>query len=153
MRLVILPLIALAAAATPALANEARVEARGGVIWDGGVTEDVWGIAAGYDWDLGEKTFVGLEVSGDKIGVSGTKVAFGFTGRAGAKLSDATKLYADVGYTTAGCTGCEDAINLGAGVEHKLSGNVYGKLAYRHYFIGNSFSDSDAVVAGVGFKF
>ncbi len=71
----------------------------------------------------------------------------------GAKLSDATKLYADVGYTTAGCTGCEDAINLGAGVEHKLSGNVYGKLAYRHYFIGNSFSDSDAVVAGVGFKF
>ena len=69
------------------------------------------------------------------------------------KLSDATKLYADVGYTTAGCTGCEDAINLGAGVEHKLSGNVYGKLAYRHYFIGNSFSNSDAVVAGVGFKF
>ena len=78
MRLVILPLIALAAAATPALANEARVEARGGVIWDGGVTEDVWGIAAGYDWDLGEKTFVGLEVSGDKIGVSGRGASLAF---------------------------------------------------------------------------
>lgn len=80
MRKVLLPLLASLAIATPAMANEARIEARGGVIWANGTSEDVWGAAAGYDFDLGETAFAGVEVSGDKIGTSGTKVSWGFAG-------------------------------------------------------------------------
>ncbi|PLK24290.1 outer membrane protein [Novosphingobium sp. TH158] len=153
MKKLVLALAASAALAAPAMANEARIEARGGVIWDGGSSEDVWGIAAGYDFDLGSSAFAGLEVSGDKIGAAGQKVAFGLTGRLGTKVGEKTKLYVDGGYTTENCDLCEDAIHAGVGVEHTIAGNVYGKLAYRHYFVGNGFSDLDTVVAGVGIKF
>jgi len=107
MRKILIALAATAAFASPALANEARVEARGGVIWSDGDTQDFWGMAAGYDFDLGEKAFAGLEVSGDKI----------------------------------------------AGYEQGFGNNLYGKVAYRHYFVGNGFSDSDAVTVGLGIKF
>ena len=83
MRKVLLPLLASLAVASPALANEARVEARGGVFWADGYTQDSYGVAAGYDFDLGETLFAGAEVSADKIADTGTKVAFGLTGRAG----------------------------------------------------------------------
>ena len=72
MKKIILPILATLAFATPAMANEARVEARGGVIWSNGDSEDTWGVAAGYDFDLGTTAFAGVEVSGDKIGTSGT---------------------------------------------------------------------------------
>lgn len=153
MRKILIALAATMAVATPALANEARVEARGGVIWDGGTTEDFWGMAAGYDFDLGEKAFAGLEVSGDKIGSTGTKVAFGLTGRLGAKVSEKGKLFVDGGYTTEPCDLCEDSLHAGAGYEQGFGSNLYGKVAYRHYFVGNGVSDSDAVTVGLGFKF
>ena len=155
MRKILIALAATAtvAAASPALANEARVEARGGVIWSDGDTQDFWGMAAGYDFDLGEKAFAGLEVSGDKIGTSGTKVAFGVTGRLGAKVSEKGKLFVDGGYTTEPCDLCEDSLHLGAGYEQGFGNNLYGKVAYRHYFVGNGFSDSDAVTVGLGIKF
>ena len=47
MHKVLLSLAASLALATPALANEARVEARGGVIWDQGDEEAIAGVAAG----------------------------------------------------------------------------------------------------------
>ncbi|MFN9376969.1 MAG: hypothetical protein ACK564_08075 [Novosphingobium sp.] len=153
MRKILIALAATAAFASPALANEARVEARGGVIWSDGDTQDFWGMAAGYDFDLGEKAFAGLEVSGDKIGTSGTKVAFGVTGRLGAKVSEKGKLFVDGGYTTEPCDLCEDSLHLGAGYEQGFGNNLYGKVAYRHYFVGNVFSDSDAVTVGLGIKF
>ena len=154
MRKFVLPLLAAAAfgaAATPALANEARVEARGGVYWLPGTSKAVAGIAAGYDFDLGAGAFSGVEISGDKVLTSGTKVAFGFTGRLGAKLSGA-KLFAAGGYTTEPCDFCEGAWHAGVGGEVPLMANVYGKLEYRHFFVKN-FQDSDSVVAGVGLKF
>ncbi|MEJ6009684.1 outer membrane protein [Novosphingobium aquae] len=153
MKKLILALAATAAFASPALANETRVEARGGVIWDSGVTEDVYGVALGYDFDLGSSAFAGVEVSGDKIATTGTKVAFGLTGRLGAKMGTSTKLFVDGGYTTESCDLCDSSIHAGVGVEQALTSNVYGKLAYRHYFFDNNVSDSDAVVVGVGFKF
>lgn len=149
-------LIALAATATvtsPALANETRVEARGGVIWDGGETEDFWGLAAGYDFDLGDKAFAGLEVSGDKVGASDTKVAFGLTGRLGAKVSERGKLFVDGGYTTKPCDLCEDSLHAGVGFEQGFGNNLYGKVAYRHFFVDQGLSDSDAVTVGLGFRF
>ena len=72
MRKVLIALAASAAAlASPAFAaGEGRIEARGGVVWDGGSTEDVYGVAAGYDFDLGEKAIAGVEVSGHRRGLS-----------------------------------------------------------------------------------
>jgi len=153
MRKILIALAATAAFASPALANEARVEARGGVIWSDGDSQDFWGMAAGYDFDLGEKAFAGLEVSGDKIGTSGTKVAFGVTGRLGAKVSEKGKLFIDGGYTTEPCDLCADSTHLGAGYEQGFGNNLYGKIAYRHYFTNKGFSDSDAVTVGLGIKF
>lgn len=152
MRLVILSAAAALLAATPAVANEIRVEARGGAIWNDANTEAVAGVAAGYDFDLGEKTFVGMEVSGDKVLVDGAKVLFGFTGRGGAKLG-AGKVYVDGGYSTTFDGKLADAWHLGAGYEHAFGEKLYGKIAYRHYFNEGLVTDTDAVMAGVGVKF
>ena len=53
MRIVLLSLAASLVAATPALANEVRVETRAGVYWTDGATKGTAGVAAGYDFDLG----------------------------------------------------------------------------------------------------
>lgn len=153
MRKILIGLAASLAIASPALANEGRVEARGGIVWDGGASEDAYGVALGYDWDLGEQTFAGLEVSGDKIAASGTGLGLGFTGRFGVKASEKTKVFADAGYTVNTCTACEDAFHAGAGVEFGIGEKAYAKLGYRHYFVGNGFSDYDAAVVGVGMRF
>lgn len=153
MRLVLLSLAASLVAASPALANEGRIEGRGGVIWGSGNSEAIAGIAAGYDWDMGSKAFVGLEVSGDKILESNTRVAFGAAARAGLKTSEAGKLYAIGGYATKPCKFCEESWNLGAGYEHKLSGNIYGKVEYRHNFVGNNIADTNVAGVGLGLRF
>lgn len=153
MKKIILPILASLAVATPALANETRVEARGGVIWADGASEDTWGAALGYDFDLGERTFAGVEVSGDKIGDSGSKMAFGFTGRAGIKATPGTRLFAAGGYTTEACDNCGDQWHLGGGLEQNVSGPVYLKVEYRHFFDNDVLVSGDSVVAGVGARF
>lgn len=153
MRKVLLSLAASLAVASPALANEARVEARGGVYWTPGYTQDTAGVALGYDYDMGSSAFVGAEASADKILDGGTKVAFGFTGRAGAKVTPADKLFVAGGYTTKPCDLCEDAVHAGAGYEHAFGTNLYGKVEYRHFFTNNSAPDANAVTAGIGLKF
>jgi hypothetical protein len=152
MRKIIIALVASAALATPALANEARVEARGGVIWGPGNTEATAGVAAGYDFDLGSSAFAGLEVSADKILTSGTHVAVGFTGRAGAKLG-AGKLFAAGGHTTSFASGADSQWHAGAGYEHGFGNNFYGKVEYRHFFKRGFTTNADAVSAGLGMKF
>lgn len=155
MRTVLISLAAAAAAAaTPALANESRVEARGGVIWGGGDTEATIGTAIGHDVDLGTSAFFGAEVSGDKVLTSGTKVAWGFTGRVGAKVGDAGKVYANGGYTTEFCSSCESNWHVGGGYQHNLGNNLYGKVEYRHYLPkAAGAADSDAVGVGLGVRF
>jgi outer membrane immunogenic protein len=139
--------LALTAAASPALANEGRVEARGGIVWAGGGEEAVAGAAAGYDWDLGESAFIGVEGSADKILVDGIDVLFGATARVGAKLGENGRLYATGGYTF----GEGDAAHIGAGYQHNLGESVYAKVEYRHFF--DDFADLDAAVVGIGFRF
>jgi hypothetical protein len=154
MRTVLISLAAALAAASPAIANEARVEARGGVIWGGGDTEATVGAAVGYDLDLGTSAFAGAEVSGDKILTGGTKVGFGFTGRAGVRTSEAGKLYANGGYTTEFCDTCEGSYHVGAGYQQNLGSQLYGKVEYRHYLPkAAGAADSDAVGVGVGLRF
>lgn len=152
MRSILLAAAASLVAATPALANETRVEARGGIVWNNGDSDATAGVAAGYDFDLGNMAFAGGEVTADKILTSGTKVSFGFNGRLGAKVGDAGKLYAVGGYNTESCDACDGTWTAGAGYQHGFS-NLYGKVEYRHFFVKNGFSDYDAAVVGVGYKF
>ncbi len=152
MRTVILAAAASLVAATPALANEARVETRGGIVWSNGDSEAIAGVAAGYDYDLGSAAFVGAEVTADKILTSGTRVTFGFNGRGGAKIGENGKAYVVGGYNTKNCEFCDGTWTAGAGYQHAF-GNVYGKLEYRHFFVNNNVPDFDAVAVGVGYKF
>lgn len=145
--------IALAAAtaalvAVPAQANEARVEARGGIAWASGTEEAIAGVAAGYDFDLGSSAFIGVEASADKILVSGADVAFGATGRIGAKVSENGKLFVAGGYTFGEG---EDVPHLGGGYNHKVGSNVYVTAEYRHFF--SDFVDVNAATLGVGVNF
>lgn len=140
------------AAGTPALANEARVEARGGVVFGNGDEEAIAGVAAGYDFDLGDKFFAGPEVSADKILVDGTRVSFGLGGRAGVKVSERGKLYALATWQSKPCGACDDFWTAGAGYQHSFGSRFYGKVEYRHFFTDGG-GDADAVLAGVGLRF
>lgn len=153
MRKIILPLFASLAFAAPAMAGETRAEVRGGVIWTPTTTEDTWGAAVGYDADLGPLAFAGAEVSGDKIGTNGTKVAWGLTGRLGLRAATGTKVFAAAGYTTEACDLCRGQVHAGAGLEQKIAGPFYVKGEYRHFFENDMIGHSDALVAGVGIKF
>jgi outer membrane immunogenic protein len=142
---------ALAFAAAPAMANETRVEARGGIVWANGFDEATAGIAAGYDFDLGETAFAGVEVSGDKILTDNTRVSFGFGGRVGAKLGEAGKLYVASSYQTKPCSFCDDSVSVGAGYQHALGEKLYAKVEYRRYIADGT--DLNGAVIGIGAKF
>lgn len=155
MRNFALPLIAAAAmvgaAATPALANETRAEARAGVQWLPGTSKATAGAALGYDFDLGPGMFTGVEVSADKPLASGYKTQFGFQGRAGANLMG-SKLYGIAGYTTEPCDNCRGSWDAGAGAQVALMGPLYGKVEYKHLFTDKG-ADRDTLLGGVGIKF
>ncbi len=139
-----------AAVSAPAFAaegGEGRVEARGGIVFASGASEAIAGVAAGYDFDLGETTFIGVEASADKILVDGSDILFGATARVGGKIGEKGKLYATAGYTF----GEGDAFHAGAGYQHAFGENAYGKLEYRRFF--SSVVDLNVVAVGVGYKF
>lgn len=141
-------LIAAAAAlvvAAPAAANEARGEARSGIAWAAGEEEMLVGVAFGYDFDLGDSAFVGVEGSADKLLVDGADVVWGGTVRAGAKLGEG-KLYVAGGYSISDV----EAFHLGAGYQHKIGPNSYLKAEYRRFF---DVIDVNVVAAGVGVTF
>lgn len=150
MRKIIIAAVAAATlSSTPAFAQaagEGRVEARGGVAWANGQEEAIAGIAAGYDFDLGETAFVGVEGSADKILVGGTEVVFGATARAGVKAGENGKFYVNAGYSF----NDSDAFHAGAGYQHKLGKNVYAKVEYRRFF---DTVDINTAAVGVGFAF
>lgn len=155
MRIAILSLAAVASAAlaTPAFADEARVETRGGVVWNRGDTEAIAGVAAGYDFDLGSRAFAGVDVSADKLLTSDTRVSWGFGGRLGLKTGSGGKLYALSDYQTKNCATCNESVAVGAGYQQDLGQKLYGKVEYRHYLVGDNAPDTDGVLAGVGMKF
>lgn len=136
----------------PALANEARVEARGGIAWAQGNEEAVAGVAAGYDFDLGNSEngglFVGVEGSADKVLAGGADVFFGTSARVGAKIGQSGKLFAIGGYSFGEG---EDVPHLGGGYQHKINSNVYLKAEYRHFF--SDFVDTNTASVGVGVTF
>jgi outer membrane immunogenic protein len=141
-------LIALPAA--PALAEEtaggARAEIRGGVAWSEHETDPILGIAAGYDFDLGEKAFLGGEVSGEKVLAEDTYVELALTGRLGTKVSEKGSVFLAGGYTF---THHGDAPHVGLGYEHHLGhGGTYIATEYRHVFVDHH--EANAVTIGIG---
>lgn len=148
--LISLAAVAAATAATPALADEGRVDLHGGLVWAGGDSEGTAGVAAGYDWDMGTGGFFGVEGSVDQVLVDGADPFFGLSGRIGGKVAGGKgKLYALGGYTFGEG---EDSPHAGVGYEHMLGGRVYGKVEYRHFFV-DDFQDLNAAVVGVGIRF
>lgn len=138
-------------AAAPAAANEARIEARGGLSFgEDQSTEAVAGVAAGYDVDFGERAFFGVEASADKVLVDNSGFVLGATARMGLKLKGARPFIA-AGYTHLTCDLCLDAVHVGAGTEVDLTSRVYGKVEYRRFFFEGT--DSNVVAAGVGMRF
>ncbi len=133
---------------TPAFAaGEARVEARGGVIWGNGNEEAVAGAAIGYDFDLGSTAFAGVEGAGDIALADGAEVVWSVGGRVGAKLNEKGKLYANAG--VAFCCSTED-FYAGAGYQHKIGSSAYLKAEYRHIF--GAF-DANTATVGIGLTF
>lgn len=155
MRIALVPLAAVAAvaAATPALANEARIEARTGVIWDGSNSDAVAGVAAGYDHDLGNNLFVGVEGSAEKVLASDTRVSWGAGGRVGAKVMPGSKLYALADWESKRCSTCNSAVGVGGGWQQDLGQRFYGKVEYKHLLVGDNTPDADLGLVGVGVKF
>jgi outer membrane immunogenic protein len=139
--------IAAMAAAAPAYASgEGRVEARGGIAFAGGQEEAFIGAAAGYDFDLGDKAFIGIEAGADKILQGGSDVFFTAAARLGLKSSSGkARVYTLGGY---GIAGSQDEPFVGGGVQFNLGAKAYGKVEYRRVLASES---SDVNFAGVGF--
>jgi len=135
----------VATAATPAWAgDEVRVEARGGIAWAGGTSEAFAGAGGGYDFDLGDKAFVGVDLGVDKVLARGTDEFWSVGGRIGAKIGKKGRLYASGGVGF--CCGGSDPY-IGAGYQHNLGRKLYGKIEYRRAL---STFGPDINFAGVG---
>jgi outer membrane immunogenic protein len=127
----ILTVAAVAAfAVTPAYARgEGRVEAYGGIAFAGGTSEAFAGVSGGYDFDLGDKAFVGLDLGVGKVLANGTKAFWNVGGRIGAKAGKNGRIFASGGMGF--CCGGSDPY-VGAGYQHKFGSNIYGKIEYRN---------------------
>ena len=141
----------------------------------------VYGVGLGYDIDVGKNAFVGLDLSlddstmkecensailaNDRLCVAaGRDLAAGL--RAGVNVGTSGKVYGLAGYTNArfkasyttpgGVRTSEadnlDGFRLGAGYQHALSGNTYGKVEYRYSNYENDISRHQ-VLFGVGMNF
>ena len=124
----------------------ARAELRGGVAWSEGHTDPVLGIATGYDFDLGDHTFLGAEVSGEKIPTEDTYVELALTARLGTAVSEEGSLFVNGGYTF---THHGDGPHLGLGYEYHLGhGGTYVAAEYRHVFVDHH--QANAITIGIG---
>jgi outer membrane immunogenic protein len=145
-KIILLGAAAAALASTPAMAaGEGRIEGRAGLAWAAGTEDFVAGVAAGYDFDLGETVFAGPEVAYD-TNFDGLD-AINLGGRLGFKAAEKTKVYLAAGYDV----GDIDEFNAGVGVQQSFGEKVYGKVEYRRYFFNGT--DLNAAVVGIGVKF
>ena len=140
----------VAATHTPAYASgEGGAEARAGIASAGGTSETFAGIGGGYDFDLGDRVFVGVDVGADKVLARGTDVFVSVGGRVGAKVGDKGRIYASGGMGF--CCGGSDPY-IGAGYQHRLNPKVYGKIEYRKALSGFG-PNVDFVGIGLGVTF
>jgi hypothetical protein len=140
---------------TPARADETRVEVNTSGNFYGGDYQQSIGVAAGHDFTLAPSVFAGPEVSLDKTLATNTLTRFGISGRVGADLGAAGKLYAVGGWATQPYHGGNPDWDIGAGYQHSLIPGTYGKLEYRHFTSSaNGITPSrDAITVGFGAHF
>lgn len=153
MRLMVLGLAAALAAATPALADETRIELHGGGSWVSQHPNFDIGAGIGRDFTLAPATFVGVEASLDKILGSNAVTMLGLEGRAGLNVPVVGKLYAVSGYNTKPYSGTKGEWNLGLGVQKSIEPGAYIKLEYRHYFANDTMLAREGLLAGIGGTF
>jgi outer membrane immunogenic protein len=135
----------------PAIANEGRVEIRGGYTSVISVSKPVVGAAVGYDFDLGSDAFIGGEVSVDEVlnFAPINEVEVGLTARAGFKVAEKTRLYANGGYSF----GNGGSLHAGFGAEHTINDKFFVKLEHRRNFTNTIPFDFDSTYLGFGIKF
>ena len=148
---------------------------------DRGDTGLLYGVGLGYDLAVGNRAFVGADfsfdestqreceasalVTNDELCLrAGRDIAAGVRG--GVMIGERGKLYALAAYTNArfktryttpaGVVTREadnlDGFRLGAGYQHKIAGNAYGKIEYRYSNYEAGIERHQALV-GVGFEF
>jgi outer membrane immunogenic protein len=141
----------------------------------------LYGVGLGYDLNVGKNAFVGIDLSADDSTMkqceagaiiandelclrAGRDLAAGI--RAGVNIGESGKVYALAGYTNArfkfayttpaGVTTRDaenlDGFRLGAGYQHALGGNTYGKVEYRYSNYEQDISRHQVLV-GVGISF
>lgn len=137
----------LATVATPAVANETRLEARGGIAWVSGASDETIGVALGHDVDLGQTTFIGVEAVADTdFNISDPTI--GVNARLGFKAGENSKLFASAGYAYSTGFEIDDAV-VGAGFQHNLGASSLVSIQYQRYI---DFDINRATV-GLGFRF
>ena len=172
--------IALAAAATPAMAQDNgdlggfSIAAIGGydvISVEGGnggpVDRDsgvVYGIAAGYDVDTGD-AILGIEAEvsdtsiSDGVGDAGLDLYAGL--RVGYQIDDNGMVYLKAGYSNVDVDGFDnlDGARVGAGYEHSF-GSVFGRLEWRYttYNVSDTLGvnvngNRNQIVLAIGSKF
>jgi outer membrane immunogenic protein len=145
-KMFVLAAAAAAVVATPAMAaGEGRVEGRAAIGWAAGDEDFFAGVAAGYDFDLGETAFAGPEVSYDTNFDDADLINVG--GRLGAKVGEKGKLYVAAGYELNDA----EEFNAGVGYQHSFSDKFYGKVEYRRYFFPGTDLNAAGVALGVKF--
>ena len=143
------------ASTVPAQADETRVEVNTSGNFYGGDYQQSIGVAAGHDFTVAPGVFAGPEVSLDKVLANNTLTAFGISGRVGANLGAAGKLYAVGGWATQPYHGGNPDWDIGAGYQHSLLPGTYGKLEYRHFTSSadGATPSRDALMVGFGAHF
>lgn len=147
----VLAMTVLAAmSASPAHADgEGRAEVRSGVAWSNGTSFAFAGIGGGYDFDLGKKAFVGIDVGVDKVLARGTDFFGSAGGRVGIKAGEGGRAYVVGGLGF--CCGGSDPY-IGAGYQQRLRGRFYGKIEYRRV-LSAAGPNVNFAGAGLGIKF
>lgn len=126
------------------------------------------GVEAGIGWMVAGNTKIGPFPPGDP---NTYKLSAGrdidVSGRLGYALSPKTLIYGKVGWasqsydvrTTGGEAaghGKSDGLRLGAGLEQKLTSNIYAKAEYRYTSyteVGNLKNDRHQLLTGIGVRF
>jgi outer membrane immunogenic protein len=180
MRIFAISALALATVATPAFAQAdedsftgGHIEVIGGIdhVSDGnsGDTGGVYGIAAGYDFDLGNlvggiEGEAALSTANDCVGVAcveaGRDLYAG--GRLGIKVGGRSVAYIKGGYTNARAKGTLsgttlttddfDGVRVGVGAMTTVNGHFFVKAEYRYSNYEQGVTRHQGVV-GVGFAF
>lgn len=137
----------LAAIATPAYADESRIEARGGIAWCCGVSDETIGVAVGHDFDLNSTMFIGVEAVADTDS-NFSDPTIGVNARIGGRVGEDTKVYALAGYAYSTAIELDDAV-IGVGVQQNVGTTTLLSLQYQR----SLDFDVNRLMVGVGVRF